>query len=156
MLWLFLRSEFNATTCMDKMYSMITFSFRIWNRGIGMEWWFQLFSVFCIKKTFQIGPGLSDFLATCLRLWYTLDYRPAPRSSATKRVPGHIEAWIRVTDKYPTRITVLRFLIESGANIWSSIECEPMPSWPVVECARLWCGRLSLIVEVGYVGGYIL
>ena len=71
---------------------------------------------------------------------------PCPKVIPRKKVPGHMEAWILVADIYPTPIT-----IESGATIWSSIciESEPMPSWPVLECARLGCDRQSLIVEVG-------
>ena len=94
-------------------------------------------------------------LGNVLRLWNTLVYSPAPKKTlAQHRINCYVmlarmEAWFRVVDIYLTRVMALCSPIESGAPIWLSIECEPMPCSPVIECARLWWGRQSLIVEVG-------
>ena len=69
-----------------------------------------------------------------------------------------MEAWFRVADICLTCVMALRILVDSEATILLNIKCKPMPSWPVVECARLWCGRQFLIVELDLdnVGSYWL
>ena len=50
-----------------------------------------------------------------------------------------MEALIRVVDIRPTRVTVLRLLIKSGATIRSSIEYEPMIGLTTAKSMKLSC-----------------
>ena len=104
------------------------------------KYWMVLGFGFGCRATRQISPGSPDFWTTCLRLRDT-HYYPLSRLKVIphKRVPGHMEAWILVADLYLTRARCCTTWSSQGLPFGplSSIECEPMPSWPVVECARL-------------------
>ena len=118
--------------------------------------WFWFWFWFWLSSNSPHRSKVTGPLGNVLRLWNKLDYSPAPSITPVPptekncyAVLVHMEAWFRVVDIYLTRVMALCIPIESGATIWSSIECEPMPSWPVVEFAMLWWGRQSLIVEEG-------
>ena len=75
---------------------------------------------------------------------------PCPKVIPHKRVPGHMEAWILVVDIYPTRGTVLRFVIDSGGHdlvrqrVWTnafltcSRVCQTLMWQTVSDCRSRW------------------
>ena len=89
---------------------------------------------FGCRATRQISPGSSDFWATCLRLWDTLDYCPAPSLSPRKEFlaiwkPEFLNSCRRrnIPDSrhgalLPDRVGG-HHLVER-----EPIECEPIPS----------------------------
>ena len=108
-----------------------------WKLQSGFSWFYGC------RAIRLMGPGLPVLVATCLG-YGTHSTTALPRAGRKYyAVLVHMEAFFRVAS---CPIMALRVQVGSGPLNYSSIVGEPMLSWPVVECARLWCGRQSIIV----------